>query len=206
MTQEITSNPPQADQFEKVCHDLKQNIATGLLLSEAGVASDLDPSARRRLEVMHQQWEEAAALVAILNDDRGTRASHADLADVARVCVNAARATHDVSLDIETGEHVVPGDRVLLRRAVGNLLDNACRATPPSGQIAVRVGSSDAGVWIEVADDGPGFGEITPGSGLGLQVARAAVWASGGQLRIETGPWRGTTIRMSFPVALRALR
>ena len=143
--------------------------------------------------------------MAILNDDRGTRASQADLGDIARVCVNAARATHEVALDLESGEHVVPGDRVLLRRAVGNLLDNACRATPDTGRIVVRVGSSDAGVWIEVTDEGPGFGEITPGSGLGLQVARAAVWASGGRLRIETGPWSGTTIRMSFPVALRAL-
>ena len=60
MTQEITSDPQSADQFEKVCHDLKQNIATGLLLSETAVAGDLDAGARRRLEVMHQQWEEAA--------------------------------------------------------------------------------------------------------------------------------------------------
>jgi signal transduction histidine kinase len=205
MTLEVIPDPPSADQFEKVCHDLKQNIATGLLLSDPAARGNLDASTSRRLEVLHQQWREAAALVAILNDDVGARVSHTDLAEVSRVCVDAARARDEVMLEVTGGEHVVSGDRVLLRRAVSNLLDNACRATPPNGQVTVRVGTQGPEVWVEVADEGPGFGKISSGSGLGLEIARAAVWACGGQLRIDTGPRSGTSIRMTFPAALRAL-
>jgi signal transduction histidine kinase len=190
------------DHFEQVCHDLKQSIATGLLLSDPSVSQDLDPTTRRRLEMLHQQWEEAAALVGLLNGDLGAEVHHTDLVEVTSVCVDAARAAREVTLEVDGREHVVWGNRVLLRRAVGNLLDNACRATEPAGHVVVRVGSRGAEIWVEVVDAGPGFGHIASGTGLGLEIVRAAVWASGGRLRIETGPRGGTSIRLTFPAAL----
>lgn len=205
MTQEFSTNPQPADQFDKVCHDLKQSIATGLLLSDPGVTRDVDPGTQRRLDLLHQQWEDAAALVGLLNGELAAQTQHVDVAEIARTCVDAARATRDVALDVDEHDHVVWADRVLLRRAVGNLLDNACRASTPADQIVVRVRSHGHETWVEVADEGPGFGRIAAGTGLGLEVVRTAVWASGGRLRIETGPRDGTSIRLTFPAALRAV-
>jgi len=205
VTQEFSTDPQTADGFDKVCHDLKQSIATGLLLSDPGVTRDVDTGTQRRLALLHQQWEDVAALVGVLNGDLAAQTQHVDVAEIAAACVDAARATRDVVLDVDGRDHMVWGDRVLLRRAVGNLLDNACRATTPADQIVVRVGSHGPETWVEVTDDGPGFGQIPSGTGLGLEVVRAAVWAAGGRLRIETGPRDGTSIRLTFPAALRAV-
>lgn len=205
MTEELSADPPSADQFEKVCHDLKQNIATGLLLCDPQLADRVDAQVRQRLEMLHQQWEEAAALVAILGEGPRVSARHADLAELARVCVEAARATHRVDLEISGADHVVPADGVLLRRAVRNLLDNACRATRETGRVLVQVASGDAAVWVVVSDEGPGFGGIGAGSGLGLEIVRSAVWDGGGRLVVESGPRGGTSVRMTFPAALRVV-
>ncbi len=194
-----------AEQLEEICHDLKQSIATGLLLSDPEAAREADGGVRRRLEMLHQQWEDAAALVAVLNQEVAERVERIDLAELAVGCAAPLRAAHAIDIEIADGEHGVVSDRVLVRRAVANLLDNACRATPPSGRVRVRVGSEARHTFVEVADDGPGFGRIASGSGIGLEVVRTAVWRGGGNLRIETGPGGGTSVRMSYPTILQVV-
>lgn len=205
LSEPIAGELAWAGQSEKVCHDLKQNIATGLLLSDPEASVHIDAGLRRRLEMMHQLWQDAAEMVAVINDEVDDRGQRVDLGEVARACVAPIRATHEIVLDIDAGEHVVTSDRLMLRRAIANLLDNACRATPPAGRVVVRVGSEAPEIFVEVLDEGPGFGRITSGSGLGLEIARGAVWAASGQLQIKTGPRSGTSVRMSFPAELRVL-
>ena len=88
---------------------------------------------------------------------------------------------------------IVSGDRDRLKQALLNLLDNALRATPPGGRIAVTARPAERGVVIDVVDSGPG---IPPdlreavwergirgadgGSGLGLAIVRTIVEAHGG--------------------------
>ncbi len=201
MTQEMSTTRKRSDQLEAVCHDLKQHIATGMLLSEAPAEEDLRDSVRTRFRVLHQQFEYAAALVALLSDDTTGHLGPADLATVARECVDAVRPRFRVLFEVEGCDHVVQGDTVLLRRAIANLIDNACRAATPVGTVTVRVGNTDTERWVEVGDDGPGFGEIGAGSGIGLSVVRDAIRSGMGRLHIDSDP--GTTIRMTFPAVLR---
>lgn len=206
MTEELTHDRPSAHHIDQVCHDLKQHIAIGLLLSQPADHERRDANETRRLAMLHQQWEQAADLVAILNEEYGARVHHhADLVAVCRQCVDSVPAADGIALEVDGGDHVVTGDPVLLRRAVANLLNNASRATGATGRVRLRVGSSGTDSWVEVIDDGPGFGQIAGGTGLGLEIVRAAVWASGGQLRIDTGPTSGTSVRMTLPAALRSV-
>jgi len=204
MTQEMSTNRKRSDQLEAVCHDLKQHIATGMLLSEAPAGEELRDSVRSRFRVLHQQFEYAAALVALLSDDAGGHLAPADLGTLARQCVDAVKPGYHVVLEVDGCDHVVQGDPVLLRRAIANLLDNACRAATTVGTVTVRVGRSESERWVEVADDGPGFGEIGSGSGIGLSVVRDAIRSGMGRLHIDSEA--GTTIRMTFPVVLRNSR
>jgi len=190
------------DQLDEVCHDLKQHIATGLLLSDPTAEAPLKEFARERLEVMHLQWEQVAALVTALGQRCPPEMTSVDLGDIAADCVAISATTGSVELESDGGEHLVRTNAGLLRRAVANLLDNACRAAGHQGQVRVRVGGLETARWIEVSDDGPGFGEIEGGSGHGLAIVREAVRKSGGRLRIESWPDHGTTVRMTFPAAL----
>jgi two-component system, OmpR family, sensor histidine kinase MprB len=104
------------------------------------------------------------------------------------------------------------GDRV--SRAVSNLIDNACKWSPPEGEIEVRL---HEGV-LSVRDHGPGFEQRDlphvfdrfyrapgargrPGSGLGLAIVKQAAEAYGGFARAENAPDGGAVVSVSFQPA-----
>src|SRR2546425_5239189 len=110
----------------------------------------------------------------------------------------------------------VPADRDRLVQILINLVDNAVKYTPEGGRVTVRVQEPAAG-WIEVDVIDTGIGippsdlpRITErfyrvdkarsrelgGTGLGLAIVKHLVFAHGGQLKIESEPGRGTTVRV----------
>jgi signal transduction histidine kinase len=188
----------------RLCHDLRQYVAAGLLLSTS--APGQDSSGQTRLDLIHQQF----AAIAELLDTEGAirnRTGIVNLTRLAAECVEVVRLTHRVPVVNERSTHVlVHGDQALLRRAVGNMLDNACRAAGATGTVSVRIEAGDDGACVEVCDDGAGFGGISSGTGHGLQVVAAAVRACGGRLEISSGPGVGTTVRLCLPATRRPVR
>ena len=96
-----------------------------------------------------------------------------------------------------------------LRRALGNLLDNARRH---GTRIALTAEVRDGAVEVIVDDDGPGIpkaereaafkpfasGSAT-GTGLGLAIARDAVRRHGGEIALEESPLGGLRARVRLP-------
>ena len=94
-----------------------------------------------------------------------------------------------------------------LEVAVDALLTNVVAHTPEQTDFEVRLSADTpgAGALLVVTDDGPGFpdsavlgrGESRAGStGLGLDIARRTAAASGGDLRIGSGPHGGARVSM----------
>ena len=114
----------------------------------------------------------------------------------------------------------VRADPARLRTAVGHLLDNAVRFTPPGGRVAVRLAAEDRAAVVEVADTGCGlaahdveavfreFYQVEDlhareheGLGLGLTVTRGIAEAYGGRVWAESaGLGRGATFRLRLPL------
>jgi signal transduction histidine kinase len=108
---------------------------------------------------------------------------------------------------------VVPVEEVDLAEVLGNLLDNARKwARSEVTVTAVRSTTGDLELLIE--DDGPGVSESdrahvmrrgarldesVPGSGLGLNIARAIVEAYGGKMALEGSASGGLRIRLNLP-------
>jgi two-component system, OmpR family, sensor histidine kinase BaeS len=120
----------------------------------------------------------------------------------------------------EPGTPAVAGDDDRLHEVLGALLDNALRHTPAGGSVSVSVGPgrfgtfNRAAVMIKVEDSGRGFApeeadaifqrfhksSDSPGSGLGLTIARALVEAHGGTLvAASDGQGKGATFTVTLP-------
>ena len=115
----------------------------------------------------------------------------------------------------------VLADRDRLVQVVINLVDNAVKYTPEGGRVTVQAQHAAAGqVEVDVVDTGIGIPpadlpRITErfyrvdkarsrelgGTGLGLAIVKHLVFAHGGQLRVESEPGRGTTVRVTLPLA-----
>jgi signal transduction histidine kinase len=116
---------------------------------------------------------------------------------------------------------VVSGERVLLERAVANLVENAVRHNQPGGRIEVTSGADDHGTaWLRVANSGR---RIPPeqvqrlfepfrrldgsrasgqgGAGLGLSIVRAVARAHGGTTSAEALPDGGLAVTLTLPSA-----
>lgn len=131
--------------------------------------------------------------------------------------VLALAAEEAAALGVEaTGDGAtVEGDRVLLRRAIRNLLDNAARHGRPP--IDVIVSTSSDGVAIEIRDRGPGIAEIererifepfyrpqgaaesTGSWGLGLPLVRQIATRHGGTILCLPREGGGTIFRLTLP-------
>jgi heavy metal sensor kinase len=124
-------------------------------------------------------------------------------------------------IDIEGDAHlVVSVDRLILRQAIINLLDNAIKYSPHGSHILVRVQSGgDRHALLEVSDQGPGipskhqpyvfdrFFRVDKartrewgGAGLGLSITRWAVEAHGGNITLKSEEGQGSTFRVSLPL------
>ncbi len=110
---------------------------------------------------------------------------------------------------------VLEADRILLRLAIRNLLENAIQHSPKGAVVRCRVSESQSEVVVEILDQGPGIpvadeARVTErffrgskasghGSGLGLSIVQMALDRLGGNLTFERG---GTwfVARASFPI------
>ena len=112
----------------------------------------------------------------------------------------------------------IPGDRDLLFLAVHNLLVNAVKFSRAGDRIELRARDEDDHVLVEVADTGIGIpaDEVdhiwddlargsaaagTPGSGLGLALARVVVGRHGGTVGVRSRVGDGTVMALRLPAS-----
>ena len=141
-----------------------------------------------------------------------------DLAEVAGNAVTETERANPGVLVERSGEFPeVPGSAVLLRRALVNLLRNACEATPEARRadrdaIELCGVAADAEVTLSVADRGPGVGAgarekiFLPfysskpnGSGLGLAIVARIAQLHGGTVTVDDRPGGGAVFALRLP-------
>ena len=159
-----------------------------------------------RLE--HQAWRESATAFDLHGVAREAIAGRAAQARAKRI---------DLSLEGEAGM-LATGHAGLVAIAVGNLLDNAIRYSPPDSAVSVALSREGAQVLLRVRDEGPGIprdrreaalrpftrGDDTgeEGSGLGLSIVSRIAELHGAPPLLSGGPGgRGLDATLLFPAA-----
>jgi signal transduction histidine kinase len=214
--------------FDSIAHDLRTPLyRLRVRLEEAqlreGLASETQELVTPALEELDRVQRTLATLLEIARAEAAGVATHGDAVDLATLASNLVElyqpgmraAGLEVSLNAP-GPAPLTGNRQLLAQLITNLLENALKYVPQGGRVDVSVGTAANGVWLRVADNGPGIAAAdraaalrpfvrvgdsagrAPGSGLGLSLAAAVARLHGADLTLgDNAP--GLVVQCEFP-------
>jgi heavy metal sensor kinase len=211
-------------------HELRTPLTAIRSVGEVGLEEPREASAYRDLiGNMLEETDRLAQLVDSLlllsRADAGQvafRRERVDLAALAReVAAHLAVLAEEKrqKVHVDGGDVVdVQVDRLAIRQALINLLDNAIKYGPDQSEIRIELLSGEPQAVLDVVNQGPGipsehavrifdrFYRADPsrhrgegGAGLGLSIARWAVEANGGSLRLASSGPGETRFRITLP-------
>lgn len=198
-------------------------------LLQSGVAGELTPQAqeyvaailtaverlRAQIESVLDLTQSEAGLLPIQSEEIELLPFVTRIVREREEAIDTKGLTLDLRGDKSAGK--IMADSRQLGRAIGNLLDNAIRATPAGGRILVALTRRKSGVRIVISDNGEG---MTPSelaraldghrlgadgkvearrAGLGLPLARQLIEAHGGKLEMQSEKGAGTTATITLP-------
>jgi signal transduction histidine kinase len=194
-------------ELREVCHDIRQPIAGVLALAGAALAeADVPEDTRNRLEQIMMLAEWQSDVIETWLDVSGSGPFGDGRTDVIRVVNEAAAAERltwagDLVLVWPPEPVFVRPCPVILRRMTANLLANATNAAGPSGTVTIEVSRRGSHTLLEVEDDGPGFGCLCGGHGLGLSAVARQAARHRGRLECGRSSLGGGRVRLWLPLA-----
>jgi signal transduction histidine kinase len=198
------ASPYGDDTLQEERRRIARDLHDGLAQELAYIALE-----SRRLAALNRQREELASIAGAaeraLQETRRVMESLVTLrdepldeliADEAEAV--AARWGTDVVLAVDPAIHPSPAAQEALLRIIREAVTNAARHGK-ARRVWIYV-QSDEGITLRVVDDGTGFDPLDVAEvGFGLTSMRERVEGLGGELRVESLPTAGTTVRAFLP-------
>lgn len=212
-----------------VAHEMRTPVATLLGRSQVALSQARHPDELRQvLEANIDEMERLARLIAdmllIASADAQKSATNlqpSSLADIAQSVVDfLSFIAEEKELSITlTGDATVKIDRLLVQRAITNLLSNAIRHATVNTTINVNISAASTGATLSVTNFGHGIatGHLDRiferfyrvdsgrargdgGTGLGLAIVRSIMSMHHGQVAVQSVPGEQTTFTLYFTV------
>jgi two-component system sensor histidine kinase MprB len=200
-------------------HELRTPL-TSLRTNIEVLASERELPAGERERLLSDVVEQLGEMTTLISElmELARGAEHLSEPEDVRLDLVAAEAVErtkrnrpGVEFKTDLEESLVYGVPETLDRALGNLLDNAAKWSPPEGEVEVGVHGGE----VTVRDHGPGIDEEDlpyvfdrfyrassarglPGSGLGLAIVRQVAQAHGGTVVAERAVGGGTLMRFKL--------
>lgn len=230
--QTVKEERGEAEAVSTVAHQFKTPLTAIKWLAELLIQDDdrLTADQRGHLRQIYDTNNRLIMLVSDLLDASrsstgrkfGSAKKTADLIAVLRQTakeqeVVAGKNGVKIAFGAKTPESViVPMVASEIAQAVGNLVDNAVKFSPPCGSVRIQVSDGEKEATVSVSDDGIGIPEAEKdrvfsrlyrggnvgdreGIGLGVYIAKAIVEGHGGRIWFESEENVGTTFNFSLP-------
>ena len=209
-----------------ISHQTRTPIANLLLYASLLSESELDPRQREQVNALSAQAEKLSflikALVKASRLEAGIVAPAPAVNPVGPLLENAveqegpAALAKQITLTAEPFDGSAAFDPRWTGEALGNVVNNAVKYTPPGGRVSVSAQLLDSFCRIDVADTGPGVPEgdqaavfnrfyrggatrAAEGLGLGLYLAREILARQGGYIRLSSRPGEGCVFSLYLP-------
>jgi two-component system heavy metal sensor histidine kinase CusS len=204
-----------------IAHELRTPVTT--LTTETQVALGQKREANQYREILYSNLEEfermgkmIADMLFLAQTENGMASltlRNVDLAEQLNALFDyfeVLAEERDVSFKLEGTAHMVAGDSLMLRRALGNLLSNAIRYTPRAGVVSITLSSEEGRTMVRIENPGDTIAEehlsrlfdrfyrVDPsrqrqhdvtgneGAGLGLAIVKSIVEAHQGSVRASS--------------------
>jgi len=207
----------------RLSHELRNPLTPmSLSLHRLERRVELVPESERRavresIEALLQEVEHLSRMAETFSQYASmpeAREEPLDLSELARACA-ALHEPDRVALRVRCETPLpVRGDRLLLSRALHNLLLNAIEASPAGAEVDLESGRANGEAWVEVRDRGTGLDPAVAarvfepyvsnknrGSGLGLSLVRDVAAQHRGRVTLENRPGGGAVAHFALPLA-----
>lgn len=212
-----------------ISHQTKTPLANLRLYSSLLMEEELTPRQREQAQVIFQQSEKLSFLIETLvklsrleTDVLAVTPKSQPLSPLLERAASQAKAAAEqkgIALQLHLQQQAEMRALYDLRwtaEALGNLLDNAVKYTPPGGCIQVSATQYELFCRIDVRDNGIGVAEEEQaqifgrfyrgrqvreqeGLGIGLYLAREIAQKQGGYLKLSSRPGQGSTFSLYLP-------
>lgn len=212
-----------------ISHQTKTPLANLRLYSSLLMEEELTPRQREQAQVIFQQSEKLSFLIETLvklsrleTDVLAVTPKSQPLSPLLERAASQAKAAAErkgIALQLHLQQQAEMKALYDLRwtaEALGNLLDNAVKYTPPGGCIQVSATQYELFCRIDVRDNGVGIAEEEQaqifgrfyrgrqvreqeGLGIGLYLAREIAQKQGGYLKLSSRPGQGSTFSLYLP-------
>lgn len=229
LEQQWAAEQMQKEQIAALAHDLKTPLTVIQGNADLIIETDLDEEQRLYAEYISNSSEQMQLYIRTLIDiSRAAtgyqlRTENVDLpayVEQLRGQIDALCQTKKIGLQMEI-EHLpalLSADKLLLERAIMNVVNNALDYSPQDSYISISITGNKGGLQISVTDAGPGFSQedllhaeeqfyMTDHSrssnlhfGMGLFITKSIVQHHGGQLDLSNSEKTGgAQVTISIP-------
>ena len=210
-----------------IAHELRTPVTNLMTQTQVALSQSRDAAAYQ--EILYSNMEEYERMAQMIGDmlflakaDNASHPPNVDVVDLKSELHNLfdyygawAEECH-VSL-VQQGEACVRGDRLMLRRALSNLLSNAIRHTPDNHQVTIKLSHLENQALIQVQNPGtpiptehlnkvfdrfyrtdPSRQRGSDGAGLGLAIVQSIIEVHGGTITVTSDEF-DTRFSLSLP-------
>lgn len=201
----------QDEILDIVAHDVRSPAAAISMAAETMERDTDNDRKEHMIAILRRQSARIISLAESLLAGTQLEPAPVDIARVVAQVVEASSMAEDRVVTDSVESLVVSVPVMAVEQILTNVIDNAHRHT--EGPVRVGAATHDDLLVLVVADDGPGVEDperlftrgrrgdtSASGYGLGMYIVRLLVDRLGGDVTIDSGPDRGTTVIITIPL------